>query len=184
MPNEVTATTTVVPVWKIGPPVSPKQVPPWWTVPLLLENLADVPLPFGAAAPGGGRPQRAQARAGHAQRRAGGADPAGAQAGGHRPALAAAAPARSAGAPLLRGSVGGTDRQRHGDQPRGSQESYGPGHRVLAGRAGDGDIAPLARPKGGIQSLGRGVLSEWLLDLPRPGWGAVVSESRHARGPR
>ena len=41
-------------------------------------------------------------------------------AGGQGPALAAAAPARSAGAPLLRGSFRGTDRHRHGDQQRGS----------------------------------------------------------------
>jgi hypothetical protein len=42
VPNETTATRVVVPETKIGPPESPKQVPP---VLALLENFADVPLP-------------------------------------------------------------------------------------------------------------------------------------------
>jgi hypothetical protein len=41
-PNDTTATRVVVPETKIGPPESPKQVPP---VLALLENLAEVPLP-------------------------------------------------------------------------------------------------------------------------------------------
>jgi hypothetical protein len=42
VPNETTATMVVVPETKIGPPESPKQVPP---VLALLENFADTPLP-------------------------------------------------------------------------------------------------------------------------------------------
>ena len=42
VPNDTTATRVVVPETKIGPPESPKQVPP---VLALLENLAEVPFP-------------------------------------------------------------------------------------------------------------------------------------------
>ena len=63
-----------------------------------------------------------------------------AQGRGHGPALPATAPARSAGAALLRGSLRGTDRLGHGDQQRRGQEPYRPGHRLAARGAGAGEM--------------------------------------------
>src|SRR5215475_9537629 len=45
MPNETTDVSVVVPATKIGPPESPKQVPPVWFTPRLLENFAAMPFP-------------------------------------------------------------------------------------------------------------------------------------------
>src|SRR5215475_8309152 len=45
MPNETTDVSVVVPATKIGPPEPPKQVPPVWFTPRLLENFAAMPFP-------------------------------------------------------------------------------------------------------------------------------------------
>src|SRR5215471_12450597 len=42
-------------------------------------------------------------------------------------------------------------RQRHGDQQRRSEESHGPGDRVLAGRAGDGEMRKAGGAGNGLE---------------------------------
>jgi hypothetical protein len=86
-----------------------------------------VKVAVGPAAPDGGRPDRAQARAGHAQRRPGRDHPTGALGSDLGQVHAVGQAARGAGAPVLPGSLRTAGRVGHGDQPGCGEVPHGPG---------------------------------------------------------